>query len=230
MDIVEDNAIVSLKDVFKSYTIGEMKYPVLRGVDLVVKRNSFTLIFGPSGSGKTTLLNIIGALDLPDSGEVKVDNVDISKMSRVELTEFRRKKIGFIFQFYNLLPTLTVIENVCAGLEVLGLDADEMVRRATGYLELVGLGDKLKKFPHQLSGGEQQRVAIARALAKEVPVVLADEPTGNLDSATGEEIFNLMQEMKKKLKTTLIVVSHNEKLKKYADRIIRIENGRVFDN
>lgn len=228
--MTENNFIVTLKNVSKSYVMGETKTDVLNQIDLDIKRNSFTLIFGPSGSGKTTLLNLIGALDIPDSGSIIVDNINISKMSRSALTEFRRKKIGFIFQFYNLLPSLTVIENVSAGLEILNIGKEEIERRAIKYLEAVGLKEKLYKFPHQLSGGEQQRVAIARALARETPLVLADEPTGNLDAHTGEGIFELMQETKKMLNTSLIVVSHNEKLKKYADRIIRIENGRVINH
>lgn len=228
--MIEDNFIVSLKNVSKSYVLGETKSDVLNQIDLTIKRNTFTLIFGPSGSGKTTLLNLIGALDLPDSGNITVDNIDISKMKHSELTDFRRKKIGFIFQFYNILPSLTVIENVSAGLEILGMGDEKIERRAIKYLEAVGLGDKLHKFPHQLSGGEQQRVAIARALARETPLVLADEPTGNLDASTGEGIFKLMHEIKKTLNTSLIVVSHNEKLKEYADRIIRIENGRVINH
>jgi putative ABC transport system ATP-binding protein len=227
---MSDNNIVTLKNVSKSYVAGETKTIVLDHVDLLIKKNSFSLIFGPSGSGKTTLLNLIGALDIPDSGEIIVDRINISKMTSSELTDFRRKKIGFIFQFYNLLPSLTVIENVSAGLEFLGMSNEKKEKQAIKYLSAVGLGDKIHKFPHQLSGGEQQRVAIARALARETPLILADEPTGNLDAKTGDEIFKLMHEMKKALNTSLIVVSHNEKLKEYADRIIRIENGRVIDN
>ncbi len=228
--MMEDNLIVSLKNVSKSYVMGEARLDVLNQIDLAIRRNTFTLIFGPSGSGKTTLLNLIGALDIPDSGSIIVDNIEISRMSPSELTNFRRKKIGFIFQFYNLLPSLTVIENVASGLEILNLDSEEIERRAIKYLEAVGLRDKIHKFPHQLSGGEQQRVAIARALARETPLVLADEPTGNLDARTGDGIFKLMHEIKKTLNTSLIVVSHNEKLKEYADRIIWLENGRVINH
>jgi len=175
-------------------------------------------------------LNLIGGLDIPDSGNILVDNIDISKMSRAELTDFRRKKIGFIFQFYNLIPSLTVKENVSCGLEILGLDNEEITRRTKKYISAVGLSDKIHKFPHQLSGGEQQRVAIARALARETSLVLADEPTGNLDSNTGEEIFKIMHEIKKTLNTSLIIVSHNEKVKEYSDRIVKIENGRVINH
>lgn len=226
----QNNLIVSLQDVSKSYIYGETRTVVLNNANLEIRRSSFTLIFGPSGSGKTTLLNLIGGLDVPDSGTIVVDGVNITRMKSVELTEFRRVKIGFIFQFYNLLPTLTVGENVSAGLEVLKLTKHEIEERIEKYLSLVGLAKMKYKFPHQLSGGEQQRVAIARALARETPLILADEPTGNLDARTGEGIFKLLQEIKTSLHTTLIVVSHNEKLKDYADRVIRIENGRVYNH
>lgn len=226
----EDNSIVILKNITKSYISGETKTTVLDDINLSIKKNSFTLIFGPSGSGKTTILNLIGGLDLPDSGKIIVEDMDISTMTPSELTNFRRKKIGFIFQFYNLLPSLTVIENVFSGLEILGLSKEEIERRAIKYLTAVGLSNKISKFPHQLSGGEQQRVAIARALARETPIVLADEPTGNLDASTGDGIFKLMHEIQKNTDTTLIVVSHNEKLREYSDRIIRIENGRLFNH
>ncbi len=228
--MIEDNLIVSLRNVSKSYVLGETRLDVLNQVDLAIRRKTFTLIFGPSGSGKTTLLNLIGGLDVPDSGSIIVDNIEISRMSSSELTDFRRKKIGFIFQFYNLIPSLTVMENVISGLEVLNLNSEEVERRAIKYLEAVGLSGKFHKFPHQLSGGEQQRVAIARALARETPLILADEPTGNLDAKTSEGIFHLMLEIKKTLHTSLIVVSHNEKLKEYADRIILLENGRVINH
>ncbi len=228
--MIEDNLIVSLRNVSKSYVLGETRLDVLNQVDLAIRRKTFTLIFGPSGSGKTTLLNLIGGLDVPDSGSIIVDNIEISRMSSSELTDFRRKKIGFIFQFYNLIPSLTVMENVISGLEVLNLESEEVERRAIKYLEAVGLSGKFHKFPHQLSGGEQQRVAIARALARETPLILADEPTGNLDAKTSEGIFHLMLEIKKTLHTSLIVVSHNEKLKEYADRIILLENGRVINH
>ena len=218
--------VVDAQDVVKSYA-GEVITEVLKGFTFEAKQGEFLTIFGPSGSGKTTVLNLIGALDLPDSGKLVVCGEDMTRMTRGELTRFRAEKLGFIFQFYNLLPTLSALENVEAGLEVLQLDRNEIRRRSKLYLEKVGMGDKVKKYPAQLSGGEQQRVAIARALAKEPQLVLADEPTGNLDVKTAEVVTSLMKELIRDIGLTCIVVSHNPGIKEISDRVVYIVEGKA---
>jgi len=222
--------LVRLRGVFKSYGTGDLAAEVLKGVDLDLERGGVEVIFGPSGCGKTTLLNIIGALDAPTSGSVLVDGCELSRMSRPELTEFRRVKVGFVFQSYNLIPTLTARENVEAALELLPFSSRrEMQGRALDYLVRVGLGARGDAFPDQLSGGEQQRVAIARALAKQPLLVLADEPTGNLDEAMGGRIVDLMRELNAAAGATFAVVSHNPRVAERADRIIRLCNGKIAD-
>lgn len=220
--------LVSLRHVFKSYRTGDLAAEVLKGVDLDLQKGEFAVVFGPSGCGKTTLLNIIGALDAPTSGSVFVDGHELSRMSRPELIEFRRGKVGFVFQSYNLIPTLTARENVEAALELLPFpNRREMQGRARDYLQRVGLGAMGDAFPAQLSGGEQQRVAIARALAKEPRLVLADEPTGNLDEAMGGLVIDLMRELNAATGATFAVVSHNQRVADSADRVIRLANGKI---
>ncbi len=222
-------SIISLQNVDKSYFIGEVTVPVLKNASLQVAEGGLVLVFGVSGCGKTTLLNLVGALDLPEAGKIVADGEEISTLSQTEATEFRRRKLGFVFQFYNLLPTLTAQENVESALELLDLSRKEINARALGYLEKVGLGDKARKFPAQLSGGEQQRVAIARALAKEPRIVLADEPTGNLDEETSLQIVNLLQEMNRETRTTMLVVSHNPEMAKVAHTVVRIKNRQIIE-
>jgi putative ABC transport system ATP-binding protein len=200
---------------------------VLKGFSFYANQGEFLTIFGPSGSGKTTVLNLVGALDLPDSGVLEVCGQDLPRMRKSDLTGFRAVKLGFIFQFYNLLPTLTSLENVEAGLEVLPLDRKEIRRRSEYYLEKVGMADKSKKYPAQLSGGEQQRVAIARALAKEPQLILADEPTGNLDLRTADVVTSLMKDLIRDIGLTCIVVSHNPGIKEISDRVIYIAEGKA---
>ena len=197
---------------------------VLRDVNLEVSWGEFVVILGVSGSGKTTLLNLMGALDTPSSGRILVDGVEVSAAAERSRTEFRRRKVGFIFQFYNLLPTLSARENVEAALEILPLTRAEIADRSRQYLEGVGLEGKLDKFPSQLSGGEQQRVGIARALAKEPALVLADEPTGNLDEDTGLRIVDLIRKLQRERQTTVVMVTHNPRFTHFADRIVRIEH------
>ncbi|MDD5557374.1 MAG: ABC transporter ATP-binding protein [bacterium] len=219
--------LVRLRGVFKSYGSGALTAEVLKGVDLDLVQGEFAVIFGPSGCGKTTLLNIIGALDAPTSGSVLVDGHELSRMSRAELTEFRRGKVGFVFQSYNLIPTLTAVENVEAALELLPFSSRrEMRGRAVDYLRRVGLGARGGAFPDHLSGGEQQRVAIARALAKQPLLVLADEPTGNLDEAMGMRILDLMRELNA-AGATFVVVSHNPRVAERADRLVRLSDGKI---
>jgi putative ABC transport system ATP-binding protein len=223
------DVLVELDQVVKHYRSGEMVVDVLRDVDLCIRRDEFVVVYGVSGCGKTTLLNVIGALDTPDAGRVVVDGEVISSIGERGRTRFRAAKIGFVFQFYNLLPTLTAIENVEAALEILPLGSAEIRSRAERYLGAVGMGDKLGKFPSQLSGGEQQRVAIARALAKEPRLILADEPTGNLDEDTGLEVIRVMSDLCRRAGTTVVVVTHNPRLTAFADRVLRIEHGKVHE-
>ncbi|MEJ2744624.1 MAG: ABC transporter ATP-binding protein [bacterium] len=220
--------LVRLRGVFKSYGTGNLVTDVLKGVDFDLQKGEFVVVFGPSGCGKTTLLNVMGALDAPSAGSVLVDGRELSRMSRVELTEFRRDKIGFVFQSYNLIPTLTARENVEAALELLQFSSRREIReRALDYLERVGLGAMADAFPDRLSGGEQQRVAIARALAKQPLLVLADEPTGNLDEAMGGRIIDLMRELNSAAGAAFAVVSHNRHFAERADRVFRLANGKI---
>jgi putative ABC transport system ATP-binding protein len=216
--------------VAKTYRAGEVVVDVLRDVDLVLHRNEFVVVHGVSGSGKTTLLNLIGALDVPSSGHVIVEGATISAMTERERSRFRAAKVGFVFQFYNLLPTLTAVENVEAALEVLPLSRAEIRERAQRYLAALGMGPKAAKFPSQLSGGEQQRVGIARALAKEPVLILADEPTGNLDESSGLEVMRLMTELRESVRATVVVVTHNPGLTRFAQRVLRMQHGQVFEH
>jgi putative ABC transport system ATP-binding protein len=222
-----NDTLVELSRVTKSYRTGEITIDVLRGVDLVLRRDELVVVHGVSGCGKTTLLNLIGALDVPSSGDVVVDGARISSMTERARARFRAVNVGFIFQFYNLLPTLTAAENVEAALEVLPMTRAEIKSRAHRYLSAIGLGDKTTKFPSQLSGGEQQRVGIARALAKEPALILADEPTGNLDEDSGLEVMRLMTELRRSARATVVVVTHNPDLSRFAERVLRIDRGQI---
>jgi putative ABC transport system ATP-binding protein len=221
------DVIVEMEGVGKSYRTGEVVAQVLRDVNLRIARDELVVMFGVSGCGKTTLLNLLGALDTPSAGTIVVDGEAISSMTERARTRFRATKVGFVFQFYNLLPTLTALENVEAALEILPLKSAEIRRRGVHYLSAVGMEDKLAKFPAQLSGGEQQRVAIARALAKEPPLILADEPTGNLDEGTGLEVMRVMSDLRRRTGATMVVVTHNPRLTAFAGRVLRIERGRI---
>jgi putative ABC transport system ATP-binding protein len=222
--------LVELEHVAKGYRTGEVGAEVLRDVNLVIRRDELVVVYGVSGCGKTTLLNLIGALDVPSAGRVVVDGATISSMTERARTRFRAAKVGFVFQFYNLLPTLTAAENVEAALEILPLTPIEVRNRAQRYLAAIGMGDKMTKFPSQLSGGEQQRVAIARAMAKEPPLILADEPTGNLDEDTGLEVMRLMSELRRTAGATVVVVTHNPRLTAFANRVLRIEHGEIREH
>ena len=223
------SSIVELVNVVKVYRLGEgVEVPALRGVSLKIDKGEFVSVQGPSGSGKTTLLNMIGGLDKPTKGRVIIDGVDITDLGEKELAHFRREKIGFIFQTYNLVPLLTALENVELPMMLSGkFSESEVRRRAEELLALVGLEDRMHHRPTQLSGGEQQRVAIARALANEPAIILADEPTGNLDSKTGYEIFGLLRKLSEERGATVIVVTHNLELANLTDRIIYLRDGRV---
>jgi len=217
--------MIVLSDVSKWYQMGEIRVTALDRVSLEIEPGEFVVVLGPSGSGKTTLLNIVGALDVPSSGEVSINGRTISGMTRRERFAFRREAVGFIFQTFNLFPSLTALENVQFVLDVAGQDKGSH-RIAAEVLNEVGLADRSKHFPHQLSGGEQQRVAIARALAKEAPLILADEPTGELDFQTGVQILELLRQQSA-AGTTVIVVTHNREIARVADRVVRLHSGRV---
>lgn len=217
-------SFIELKNVKKTYIVGEQKFNALNGVDLKISQGEFVVILGPSGAGKSTLLNLLGGMDKVTSGSIFIGEDDISKYSDAQLTEYRAKDVGFIFQFYNIMPTLTVEENVN-----LIKDVTNTTRNAKDVLKSVQLLRHADKFPSELSGGEQQRVSIARAVMKNPKILLCDEPTGALDSKTGVEILKLLREQSDS-DTTVIVVTHNSLISEVADRIIQIKNGKVESN
>ena len=219
--------LVKISNLHKSYMTGKIETKVLTGLSFNANPGEMIMIMGPSGCGKTTLLNIIGGIDRPQTGSVKVANQELIGLLNKQLTAYRRDQVGFIFQFYNLIPTLTALENVILGIEAVIQDKKEQMKRAEKYLNLVGLSNKMHNIPQELSAGEQQRVAIARALAKEPKLILADEPTGNLDEARGEKIMALMQKLQKELKMTFLIVTHNSALQKYANRTLELHMGKI---
>ena len=215
---------VKLKNVTKIYQMGEVQIRAVDGIDFSIDKGEFVVVVGPSGAGKTTVLNILGGMDKASGGEVLVDGKDIAGYSQKQLTGYRRNDIGFVFQFYNLVPNLTALENVELALQISRNPLD-----AKTVMQEVGLGDRLNNFPAQLSGGEQQRVSIARALAKNPKLLLCDEPTGALDYQTGKAILKLLQDMCRDRGMTVIVITHNSALTPMADRVIRIKNGKVSE-
>ena len=217
-------SFIELKNVKKTYNIGNQKFNALDGVDLSINQGEFVVILGPSGAGKSTLLNLLGGMDKATSGEIRVGESIISMYNDKELTRYRATDVGFIFQFYNIMPTLTVLENVNLIKDVTKTNKD-----AKEVLKSVGLSKHFNKFPSELSGGEQQRVSIARAVMKNPKVLLCDEPTGALDSATGAEVLNVLKNQCD-FDTTVIIVTHNSLIAEVADRIIRIKNGKVESN
>lgn len=219
--------IINLHNIWKIYQMGEVQVEALRGITIDIKAGEFVAITGPSGSGKSTLMNLLGSLDLPTKGTILLDGHNIAEMSESELAVLRGKKIGFIFQQFNLLPTFTALENVRIPLELQDVPSAESEKRARQLLNDVGLGDRIYHMPSQLSGGEQQRVAIARALSGDPDVILADEPTGNLDSKTGKFILNLLNTLHKKKGKTIILVTHDIHLVQYALRVVHIKDGYV---
>ena len=217
--------ILSARNLKKYYGAEDNLTKALDGVDLDVEQGEFVAIIGASGSGKSTLLNMIGGLDVPTSGQVCIGGKEIGKMKPDELTVFRRKNIGFIFQNYNLIPVLNVLENITLPIEMDGKKTDESFIEQ--IIELLGLTEKVYKMPSQLSGGQQQRVAIARALASKPSMILADEPTGNLDSETSREVLELLKETSERFHQTIVMITHNPEIARQADRMIRIGDGRV---
>ena len=215
-------AIVEFMDVSKIYKVGDMEFKALSNASFELNEGELVVILGPSGAGKSTLLNMLGGLDNPTSGKIIVEGQDISKLRNNELAEYRASHVGFVFQFYNLIPTLTVHENVTLVKEI----AKDPLS-ATKMLEEVGLKDHYKKFPSELSGGEQQRVSIARALAKNPKILLCDEPTGALDSETGVMVLKLLLKMAREYNKTIVIVTHNSNIAEIADKIIRVRSGKI---
>jgi putative ABC transport system ATP-binding protein len=218
--------MISLKGVSKFYD-GKRRVVALEAVDLEIEHGEMVSIVGPSGSGKSTLLNLIGGLDRPSTGEIRIDGQAVASLSDDDLTRLRRDKIGFIFQFFNLLPSLTCLENVAMPLHLKGLGRREIDKRARELLELVQLGARIEHLPDELSGGERQRVAIARALAFHPPVLLADEPTGNLDTYTGAEILGLIRDLHQRLNSTVLIVTHDPTVAASCSRTVTLRDARI---
>lgn len=218
--------LLELKNIGKRYIIGTEEVNALRTIDLSINKGEYVALMGPSGSGKSTLMNIIGCLDTPTRGTYSLNGKEVSKMSDNELAEIRNKEIGFIFQTFNLVPRSNALDNVALPLVYAGIKKDERIDRATKALDDVGLLERIKHKPNELSGGQRQRVAVARALVNHPSIILADEPTGNLDSKTSEEIMNLFEEIHKK-GNTIIVVTHEEDIARHAYRIVRIKDGMI---
>jgi len=220
-------AFIALRNLRKHYTEGDQQRVIFADLDLDIGRGEFVALLGQSGSGKSTLLNLLGGIDLPDAGQIRISDRLLTALSEVERTRFRRRHIGFVFQFFNLIPTLTVAENLLLPLELNGLAAPDQRERALELLDQVGLGDRRASFPERLSGGEQQRLALARALVHGPWLLLADEPTGNLDAATGERILELLLTLHRQAETTMVMVTHSREVAARADRILMLDNGRI---
>ncbi|WP_411168381.1 ABC transporter ATP-binding protein [Clostridium sp. MB05] len=218
--------MINIKNISKTYNIGSEKLTVLDDVSLKIEKGEFVAIVGPSGSGKSTLMNMIGGLDRPSRGEVIIEGEDISKFKDKKMSKFRNEKIGFVFQSFNLEPTLTAVENVMMPLMIAGVSDKEMNDKAKSVLEALGMGDRMKHKPTELSGGQRQRVSIARALVNDPKIILADEPTGNLDSKSGSAAMEMLTNFKKK-GYTIVMVTHNMEEARYADRVIKIKDGKV---
>ena len=226
---MNNNNIIQLKNITKFYKVGTEVVKALRGVDLTIKKGEYVAIMGPSGSGKSTLMNILGCLDTPTGGEYFLNKDDVSKKTDNDLARVRNREIGFIFQTFNLLPRYDARENVMLPLIYAGISKKERLEKASETLQSVGLGDRMAHRPNELSGGQRQRVAVARALVNNPSIILADEPTGNLDSKTSIEIMKLFADIHK-LGNTLILVTHEEDIAFYAHRIIRIIDGKIFSD
>lgn len=224
-----EEIVVKAEGLEKTYFMGKVSVPALRGVNLAFERGEFVAVMGPSGSGKTTLLNLIGALDKPTKGKVYIDEEDLTTLDEGKLTKIRRNKIGFVFQFYNLIPVLTAFENVELPMLISGKNKEDRRRRAFQLLEMMGLSDRGEHRPDELSGGEQQRVAIARSLANEPSIILADEPTGDLDTKTGQEVILALHDAAKKENVTVVVVTHDPVVTEKADRILEMRDGKIVN-
>lgn len=223
----EREAVIQVKDLYKIYRMGDTKVHALDGVDFQIHRGEFCAITGPSGSGKSTLLNMLAGLEHPTKGEIVIAGKHIEKLNEKQLVAFRRARVGFIFQSYNLIATMNAMENVALPLSFRGIPKADRLKQAKKYLQLVGLEKHMKHMPNQMSGGQQQRVGIARALASNPQIIFADEPTGNLDSKTTMEVLRLMQRIVKEQNQTLVMVTHDNNLATYADRIFKIIDGKI---
>ena len=223
------NAIIELQDVWKIYTMGDIEIPALSGLTLKVNHGEFLAVIGPSGSGKSTALNMIGCLDIPTKGSIYLEGQNISKLSESDLAQIRGRKIGFVFQQFNLMPGFTALENVMLPMTFQDIPLEEREGRAKKLLESVELSDRIHHKSTEMSGGEQQRVAIARSLANDPEVILADEPTGNLDSKTGKDIMKMLSDLHETEGRTIILVTHDENVAKFADRIAHLRDGRIID-
>ncbi|MFC1752659.1 ABC transporter ATP-binding protein [Thermoproteota archaeon] len=221
--------IIKLKNVWKIYKMGEVEVPALRGLNLEIRDGEFVAIMGPSGSGKSTAMNMVGALDIPTKGEIFLDSYNIAHLTESDLAQVRGKRIGFIFQQFNLIPTLTALENVMLPMIFQGYTRDERVERATHLLDMVDLEERMHHKPTELSGGQQQRVAIARSLANDPEVILADEPTGNLDSKTGGTVMDFLKRLNDEQGKTIVMVTHDANVAKHADRIELLRDGKVVE-
>ncbi len=223
----EESALIQVRGVERTFRQGTVEVRALRGVDLEVEAGEFSVLAGPSGSGKTTLLNVIGCLDQPTEGSVSIDGVEVSKFGRKEAAEFRLQRIGFVFQAYNLIPVLTAYENAEFIMLMQGVDAKERRQRVEALLKEVGLEDEMNRRPHELSGGQQQRVAVVRAIAAQPVIVLADEPTANLDSANSEALLDLLSELNQEHGVTFLFSSHDPAVIDRCTRVIRLDSGEV---
>ncbi len=219
--------MIELRHVSKSYRRGDQRVPVLRDLSLVVRQGEFLALMGPSGSGKSTLLNLIAGIDRPDSGEIVIDGRDISKLSESELARWRAANVGFIFQFYNLIPVLTAFENVALPLQLTDLSESEKKARVSRALEMVGLSDRADHTPSELSGGQQQRVAIARALITDPALIVADEPTGDLDRQSAQDVLQMLGRLNRDMGKTILMVTHDPKAAEHARAIVHLEKGQL---
>lgn len=220
-------SLIDVRNLCKTYMMGDLKLNALCGVTVEIERGEFVAVMGPSGSGKSTFMNILGCLDSPTEGSYRLDGVDVSKLSRDELAEIRNKKIGFVFQGFNLLPRVTALENVELPLIYSGISTKQRKQKAMDALSKVGLQDRANHMPNQLSGGQQQRVAIARALVNQAPIILADEPTGNLDTKTSYEIMDLLKRLNEEAGITIVLVTHETDIAEYSKRKIRFLDGKI---
>lgn len=222
-----EKPVIELKDVWKVYKMGEVDVPALKGISFKINKGDSVAIVGVSGSGKSTMLNLVGSLDSPTRGKVLLDGQDITKLTESELAQLRGKKIGFVFQTFNLIPSMTAIENVELPMIFQNISSEKRIKKAKELLKMVGLSHRMNNRPNQMSGGERQRVAIARALSNNPDVILADEPTGNLDTKTGKEIMDILYNLHKKEKKTLILVTHDLEIAGNIGKIIRLKDGHI---
>ncbi len=229
-NIMISKPIINISNLDKTYNLNNNPVHALRNVSFSINPGQIVFVMGPSGSGKTTLLNLIGGIDSPTQGEIDVCGEKISKYSDRKLTKYRKARLSFVFQFYSLIPTLTALENVELVMELIGINRRKIRKEAKEYLKKVELEDRINNFPSQLSGGERQRVAIARALAKNPEILLIDEPTGQLDQESGDKVVALIRDIAKLYEKTVILVTHDQELKKYADRIIELRSGKIVSD